>query len=107
MSTSTAQPNCRRPIITIVVAQPFADRIRKSGAALICQIQTVSQAKDVVSQGADIVVAQGGEAGGHGMSRGTFALVPAVCDIARDVPVVAAGGVADGRGLAAALMLGA
>ncbi len=54
-----------------------------------------------------MLVAQGGEGGGHGISRGTFALVPAVVDAARGVPVVAAGGVADGRGLAAALMLGA
>jgi nitronate monooxygenase len=56
---------------------------------------------------ADILVAQGAEAGGHGVSRGTFAFVPAVVDVAPDIPVAAAGGVADGRGLAAALMLGA
>ena len=86
---------------------PFAPSIRRAGAKLICQVQTVEQAKAAVRNGADILVAQGGEAGGHGISRGTFALVPAVCDAARDVPVVAAGGVADGRGLAAALMLGA
>jgi nitronate monooxygenase len=52
-------------------------------------------------------VAQGGEAGGHGGLRGTFALVPAVVDAVAPLPVVAAGGVADGRGLAAALLLGA
>lgn len=86
---------------------PFAGTIKRAGALMICQIQTVAQAREALNQGADIIVAQGGEAGGHGISRGTFALVPAVCDIAGDVPVVAAGGVADGRSLAAALMLGA
>ncbi|MEA2872727.1 MAG: nitronate monooxygenase [Hyphomicrobiales bacterium] len=87
--------------------KPHADKIKKAGALMICQIQTVEQAKDVAANGADIIVAQGAEGGGHGISRGTFALVPAVVDAARGVPVAAAGGVADGRGLAAALMLGA
>jgi nitronate monooxygenase len=62
-------------------------------------------------EGADIVVAQGTEAGGHGGGRSTLPLVPAVVDMVassgRNVPVVAAGGITDGRGLAAALMLGA
>jgi NAD(P)H-dependent flavin oxidoreductase YrpB (nitropropane dioxygenase family) len=75
---------------------------------VICQVQTVAMALDAVRKGADIVVAQGSEAGGHGCSRGTFALVPAVVDaVGPDTIVVAAGGVADGRGLAAALLLGA
>jgi nitronate monooxygenase len=87
--------------------KPHADKIRKAGALMICQIQTVEQAREVVANGADIIVAQGAEGGGHGVARGTFALVPAVVDAARGVPVAAAGGVADGRGLAAALMLGA
>jgi nitronate monooxygenase len=87
--------------------KPHADKIKRAGALMICQIQTVEQARDAVASGADILVAQGAEAGGHGHSRGTFALVPAVVDAARGTPVAAAGGVADGRGLAAALMLGA
>jgi nitronate monooxygenase len=87
--------------------KPHADRIRKAGSLMICQVQTVEQAKDAVASGADVLVAQGAEGGGHGVARGTFALVPAVVDAAKGVPVAAAGGVADGRGLAAALMLGA
>jgi len=70
-------------------------------------VQTLEQARNALANGADILVAQGAEAGGHGVSRSTFPFVPAVVDAANGVPVVAAGGVADGRGLAAALMLGA
>lgn len=82
-------------------------RVREAGVPLIAQVQTVAQAADAARVGADIVVAQGGEAGGHGGWRGTMALVPAVVDAVAPLPVVAAGGIADGRGLAAALMLGA
>jgi nitronate monooxygenase len=86
---------------------PHADKIKRAGAILICQVQTLEQAKDAAANGADVLVAQGAEAGGHGIARSTFPLVPAVVDAARGIPVVAAGGIADGRGLAAALMLGA
>ncbi|GAC1595494.1 MAG: nitronate monooxygenase [Candidatus Velthaea sp.] len=86
---------------------PFVDKIKRSSALIIAQVQTLEQAKNAIAKGADILVAQGAEAGGHGIARGTLALVPAVVDIAHGIPVVAAGGVADGRGLAAALMLGA
>jgi nitronate monooxygenase len=86
---------------------PHADKIKRAGAMLICQVQTLEQAKDAAANGADVLVAQGAEAGGHGIARSTFPLVPAVVDAARGIPVVAAGGIADGRGLAAALMLGA
>src|SRR5262245_1140677 len=91
--------------------KPFATAIKRAGATLICQVQSVPQAMEAVDVGADIVVAQGTEAGGHGAARSTLPLVPAVVDAVRDsnddVVVVAAGGIADGRGLAAALMLGA
>ena len=82
-------------------------RVREAGIPLVAQVQTVAQAIDAARAGADIIVAQGGEAGGHGGWRGTMALVPAVVDAVAPVPVVAAGGIADGRGLAAALVLGA
>jgi nitronate monooxygenase len=86
---------------------PFAPPIRESGSKLICQVQSLAQAKDAAACGADVIVAQGTEAGGHGASRGTVTLVPEIVDAFPDIPVVAAGGIADGRGLAAALMLGA
>ena len=89
--------------------------ITARGIPLICQIQTIAQLPQAVQAGASVIVAQGGEAGGHGMNaldgRSTFTLVPEVADWlaahAPDVQLLAAGGVADGRGLAAALMLGA
>ncbi len=86
---------------------PFAAAIKGAGAKLICQVQSVAQAREAAQAGADLIVAQGSEAGGHGASRGTLALVPAVVDAVAPIPVAAAGGIADGRGLAAALMLGA
>jgi nitronate monooxygenase len=86
---------------------PFAPKIKRANVPLIAQVQTLAQAKRALAAGADVLVAQGTEAGGHGSTRATLPLVPAVVDIAGAVPVLAAGGIADGRGLAAALMLGA
>lgn len=95
--------------------RPYAARIRQRGVPVICQIQQLAQLPACLEAGAAIIVAQGTEAGGHGMNalngRGTFSLVPEVADaLAAQSPntlLVAAGGIADGRGMAAALMLGA
>ncbi len=87
---------------------PYTTRIKAVGARIICQVQTLEQAKQAADAGADVIIAQGRDAGGHsGMTRGTIGLVPAVVDAVGSIPVVAAGGIADGRGLAAALALGA
>ncbi|HLH13026.1 MAG TPA: nitronate monooxygenase [Methylovirgula sp.] len=89
----------------------FAEQIKAAGVPLICQAQTLAHAREAVAAGADVVVAQGGEAGGHGGSRATFTLTPEIADYlagnAPDCLLLAAGGIADGRGLAASLMLGA
>jgi nitronate monooxygenase len=86
---------------------PFAAEIRRAGAKLIVQVTDLDEARQALDVGADVVVAQGAEAGGHGGRRATLPFVPAVVDLAMPTPVLAAGGIADGRGLAAALVLGA
>lgn len=91
--------------------QPFAATVKQAGALLIQQIQSLRDALVAIDAGADIIVAQGAEAGGHGEKRATMTLVPEVADLlaarAPETLLCAAGGIADGRGLAAALMLGA
>lgn len=88
--------------------RPYVDDIHASGAALICQTQTTAEVRLAVEAGADVIIAQGQDSGGHGRpNRSTMGLVPSVVDTVDPIPVVAAGGISDGRGLAAALMLGA
>ena len=93
----------------------FANILSDHDIPVICQIQTLAQLPQAVDAGADMIVAQGTEAGGHGMNeldgRSTFTFVPEIADwLAKHSPqtiLLAAGGIADGRGLAAAMMLGA
>jgi NAD(P)H-dependent flavin oxidoreductase YrpB (nitropropane dioxygenase family) len=87
---------------------PYVERVHRAGSRVIMQVGSVEEARKAVGAGADIIVAQGWEAGGHvrGMVS-TLALVPAVVDAVAPIPVVAAGGIADGRGLAGVLALGA
>lgn len=90
---------------------PFSAAIHAAGVPMICQVQTLKDARRAVAAGAAAIVAQGAEAGGHGESRSTMTLVPEIADMlaneAPEVLLLAAGGIADGRGLAASLMLGA
>jgi nitronate monooxygenase len=87
--------------------QPWAERARRAGARVMCQVQTYDDASRAVDAGADVLVVQGTEAGGH---TGTMSLLPFLARAAQrwpDVPLLAAGGIADGRTLAAALTAGA
>ncbi|MFC5185185.1 NAD(P)H-dependent flavin oxidoreductase [Actinomadura harenae] len=90
---------------------PFADVVHDAGKTLIVQVTGMDEARRALDVGADVIVAQGTDAGGHGArhGRGTLPFVPAVVDLVQgaQVPVLAAGGIADGRGVAAALALGA
>lgn len=104
----------RRPAVVMLSfgdPRPFVDEIRNAGAKVVCQCQSLDHVWDAIDVKADVIVAQGTEAGGHGASRGVVSFVPEVADLlAEHAPaacLVAAGGIADGRGLAAAMMLGA
>jgi nitronate monooxygenase len=86
---------------------PFVAPAHEAGALLVCQVRTVDEARRAVAAGVDVVTAQGTEAGGHTGFVSTLPLVPAVVDAVSPTSVIAAGGIADGRGIAAAMMLGA
>jgi nitronate monooxygenase len=87
--------------------RPYIPAIRAAGAKVICQVQTVADAELAASAGADLLVAQGTEAGGHTGQVSTLPLLAAVLRAVADVPVAAAGGIADGRALAGAIAMGA
>ena len=99
----------RVPVVSHSFADPtlYIPAAHEAGIKVLAQVQKVSHAKIVALAGVDAIAAQGTEAGGHTGHSGTLPLVPAVVDIAGDIPVIAAGGIADGRGLVAVLMLGA
>jgi len=86
---------------------PFVEEFHAAGVKVIALVGNVKNARRVAEGGTDVVVAQGAEAGGHTGRVGTMAVVPQVVDAVAPTPVLAAGGIGDGRGLAAALCLGA
>lgn len=89
-------------------ATPHVNRIKSAGAKVISSVGSVEDAKRDLDAGVDALCVQGFEAGGHVYSTtGALSLIPAVADLAGDVPLIAAGGFVNGRGLAAALTLGA
>jgi enoyl-[acyl-carrier protein] reductase II len=98
-------------VISFALGDPgeLITRAHDAGVKVIHQVHTVRQARQAAERGVDVVIAQGGEAGGQGLAQGpsTMVLVPQVVDAVTPIPVLAAGGIADGRGLAAALVLGA
>lgn len=111
--------NARVPIVSFALGDPgrFVERAHAAGSKVVATVTTVAEAQQVAAQRVDLIVAQGAEAGGHQSTFmpgehgavpliGTLALVPQVAD-AVPVPVVASGGIMDGRGLVAALALGA
>jgi nitronate monooxygenase/enoyl-[acyl-carrier protein] reductase II len=85
----------------------FVKRVHNEGILVIHQVHTVQQAHQAADRGVDVIIAQGSEAGGHGGTVSALSLIPQVVDAVSPIPVVASGGIADGRGLAAALVLGA
>jgi NAD(P)H-dependent flavin oxidoreductase YrpB (nitropropane dioxygenase family) len=88
--------------------EPWMDRLKANGTVVMCVVGATRHAKQVVESGVDLLVAQGHDGGGHNSPIGTMALIPQVVDaVAGRVPVLGAGGIGDGRGVAAALMLGA
>ena len=86
---------------------PWMEAFRKNGTKVMAVVGAVRHARQVAEAGIDVIVAQGHDGGGHNSPIGTMALIPQVVDAVGDMPVLGAGGITDGRGVAAAMMLGA
>ena len=86
---------------------PWMEALHASGTVVMAVVGAVRHARKVAASGIDVIVAQGHDAGGHNSPVGTMALIPQVVDAAGEIPVLGAGGIVDGRGVAAAIMLGA
>ena len=86
---------------------PYAEKAKAAGAKVMCQVQSMTHAREAVAAGADILVAQGNEAGGHTGTMNLLPLLVSVLDAFPDIPVLASGGIASGRALAAVLAAGA
>jgi nitronate monooxygenase len=99
----------RPPVVTLSFGEPLRHlpRFRAAGLLTIVQVQDLAGARAAVAARPDALIAQGSEAGGHTGRRGTLSLAAQVLDLAGDLPVLVAGGIATGRGLAAALAMGA
>jgi len=117
-AAATLVEECRPPVVSFHFGLPAPDlleRVRATGATILSSATTVEEARWLEAHGADVIIAQGYEAGGHrGMflsmdlstQRGTFALLPQIVNAVR-VPIIAAGGIADVAGVTAAVALGA
>jgi nitronate monooxygenase len=99
----------RVPIIPLSFGgpQPWLDKAKASGAKVMCQVQSIEHARQAAAGGADVIVAQGNEAGGHAGAINLLPLLTRVVEQYPNVPVMASGGIASGRALAAALAAGA
>ena len=86
---------------------PYAEKAKAAGAKVMCQVQSMTHAREAVAAGADILVAQGNEAGGHTGMMNLLPLLVSVLDAFPDTPVLASGGISSGRSLAAVLAAGA
>jgi hypothetical protein len=86
---------------------PFIEALHANGTRVMAVVGAVRHARKVAASGVDVIVAQGHDAGGHNSPVGTMALIPQVVDAVGEIPVLGAGGIVDGRGVAAAMMLGA